>query len=559
MKKNLEILFILISVLFLCNDVFSQVKDATNQYQLNKSSIPNINADATQLLNNIQEPVLTSTTPVEGVVDPEKYIVGQGDIFNLGLYGYLNQVIPLTVSLEGTIIVPTVGEIEVNGLTLKRAKDKVINTVKKRYYSSDVSFTLAQPRTFLIQVAGLTQGTYKSTSLTRPSQIISLILFDTLNYQRKIEEKKYGEFIPQYSFRNIELLRKDGSTVRIDFYKFFSTKEDKYNPFLKEGDLLKIPNLELNKNCITVNGAVQLQGDYEYSDDDDLETVIGLGRGFDPNAEPDSIIVYRPTDFAKSFDVYYLSYDKDKNFKIKVFDRVFVKYKYDFKRMVSVKVLGEVLRPGIYPITFKNTRLKDVIEMAGGFTKNAYLPLCIVFRSFDEEYTRRDTMEIMINRRANDLIVTEKDKLSFEEDVRGRRNRVVIDFEKLFNENDESQNIIVEEKDIIYINDDKKIVYVYGQVQSEGYVAYKKGENVDYYIEKAGGYSLAADEGDTRIIKFNSRGWFKPDDTEIYSGDFIYVPKKQHKPFSETMTIISQVASLILGVLTTYILIKNTQ
>ena len=50
---------------------------------------------------------------------------------------------------------------------------------------------------------------------------------------------------------------------------------------------------------------------------------------------------------------------------------------------------------------------------------------------------------------------------------------------------------------------------------------------------------LAADEGNTRIIKFNSRGWYKTDETKILSGDFIYVPKKSPKEFREYFTIIA--------------------
>ena len=96
--------------------------------------------------------------------------------------------------------------------------------------------------------------------------------------------------------------------------------------------------------------------------------------------------------------------------------------------------------------------------MTGGFKQSAYLPLSIVFRRYDEEYTKKDTAEIFVNMRANDLIVNEKDKLSFERDILSRRNRMVVDFEKLFNDNDLSQNILLEDKDVIYINDDKKIV-----------------------------------------------------------------------------------------------------
>jgi polysaccharide biosynthesis/export protein len=528
----------------------------TGNFQINKS---NVNTDAYQLLGEMKEPgVYNSGYLVEGVVDAEKYIVGQGDLFSLGLYGYVNQIIPISVSLEGSVVIPTVGEIKIDGMTLKKAKEKVISAVKKRYYSSDVSFTLSQPRKFLIQVSGLTQGPYPVTSLTRASQLIATIVFDTLNVSLKQDYPKMVE-TSKFSLRNIELKRKDGSMVRIDLYKYYMTRDDKYNPTFKEGDLLKIPITNLNVNIVSVYGAVQLPGHYEYTVDDDLETLIGLGKGFDSNAEPDSILLYRPYGESKGFNIQNLSYEKDKNFKINLFDRIFVKRKNNYQKMISVNVLGEIVRPGIYPITFKNTRLKDIVEMAGGFTSNAYLPLCIIFRSFDEEYTRRDTMEIMINRRANDLLVSETDRLNFEEDIRGRRNRVVVDFEKLFLQNDESQNIILQDRDVIYINDDKKAVYVYGQVETEGYVTFKNGESMDYYIEKAGGFSLAADKSDTRIIKFNSRGWYKPGDIEIKSGDFIYVPKKTNKSFTETVSLISQIAGVILGILTTYILIKNTQ
>jgi hypothetical protein len=94
-------------------------------------------------------------------------------------------------------------------------------------------------------------------------------------------------------------------------------------------------------------------------------------------------------------------------------------------------------------------------------------------------------------------------------------------------------------------------------VNSEGYVQYVEGKDYEYYIEKAGGYTLGADEGHTRIIKFNSRGWYKTGDISISSGDFIYVPKIEKKSFSDIITVIAQISGILLGVLTTYILIKS--
>jgi protein involved in polysaccharide export with SLBB domain len=159
--------------------------------------------------------------------------------------------------------------------------------------------------------------------------------------------------------------------------------------------------------------------------------------------------------------------------------------------------------------------------------------------------------------RANDVLITPAEKRNFETDIKSRRNRVVVDFEKLIINNDQSQNALLEDKDIIYINDDKKIVYVYGQVNNEGYVPFVAGKEYEYYVERAGGYSLSADDGNTRIIKFNSRGWYKPDDTEINSGDYIYVPKYEKKTFTEKISLIAQIAGVLLGVLTTYLLFKK--
>jgi protein involved in polysaccharide export with SLBB domain len=287
--------------------------------------------------------------------------------------------------------------------------------------------------------------------------------------------------------------------------------------------------------------------------------VIGIARGFDVNAEQDSILLYRPFGNTDGYDILNLEYVKNKNFKIEKYDRIFVKSTINYQKNLSVLVLGEVLRPGYYPISFKNTRLKDVIEMAGGFREKAYLPLSILFRDYDSEYTNKDSAELLINLRANDLIVTEADKTNFSVDLKGRRNRVIVDFDKLYNKNDESQNILLEGKDVIYINDNKNIVYVFGQVGQEGYVPFSKGKDVEYYIRKAGGYSLAADEGDTRIIKFNSRGWYKPGEVDVQSGDFVYVPKEVQEPFGVTIALIAQIAGVILGVLTTYILIKQNK
>ena len=562
MKKKIFLIsiFVLLSILF-TKSVQSQ---STTHNTTTQGSY--INADMADILAQISIPNIINTpgAPMEGVIDPKTYIIGPNDLFTFGIYGYINQQLQLFVNPEGSLIVPTIGEIKIDGLSLEQAKEKVVSAVKKRYYSSEVNFNLLTPRTFWINTSGLVQGKYLATPLTRASDLLRGILYDSLNVSRIFfetteREKTDKESInpTRMSMRNIKLERKDGSIVNVDLYKYFMTNKDEYNPRLKEGDVLRMPYVSLTKSYISVEGAVQLGGVYEYAEGDDLETVIGLGRGFDNNAEQDSIIIYRPSKENSSFQVISLKYDENKDFKIEVYDRVFVKFISDVNRLATVLVLGEIQRPGYYPIIYKTTKLKDIIEMAGGLRPNASLPLSILFRKWDAEYTAKDSMEIFINQRANDLIVSEMDKKNFDIDMKSRRNRVVVDFEKLLVNNDESQNITLEDKDVVYLNDNKNIVYVFGQVNNEGYVPYEEGKNYEYYVKKAGGYSLAADEGKTRVIRFNSRGWYEAENVEPSSGDFVYVPKKDKKEFKDIITVVSQIASVIIGVLTTYILIRN--
>ena len=531
----------------------------------NTGNTGTINADAPQLIGNFVSTLSSGNIPLEQAINSDEYIVGPNDVFNLGIYGYINQQIQVAVSLEGTLIIPTVGEVNVNGITLTEARSRVISKVKKRYYSSDISFTLASPKTFIIKISGLNQGNFPVNSVTRVSQLLNTLIYDTLNIT-KYYNKKYTDnknripeeiFPSKMSLRNIDLVRKNGTVEKVDIYKYFLTKDNKYNPFFREGDFLQIPYNQLEQNFITVNGGVQLPGSYEFAPGDDLETVIGIARGFDLNAEKDSVIVYRPYANSKGFEVINLSYDRDKYFKINNFDRIFVAFNSDYKRKSTVLILGEVPRPGYYPISFKNTHLSEVIQMAGGLLPTAYLPLSILFRKYDVEYTSRDSAEILINLRANDLITTEADRTNFISDIGSKRNRVIVDFEKLLNNRDKSQDAILEDKDVIYINDNKNIVYVYGQVNNEGYVPYEPGKDYEYYVEKAGGYSLAAEKSDARVIKFNSRGWYKADETIVQSGDYVYIPKKVNTSFSQLVTIISAIGGLVIALVTTVIVLKK--
>ena len=125
--------------------------------------------------------VLFNDQLMEGPVNANKYIVGPNDVFSLGIWGVLTQAIPVAVTPEGSLIIPSVGEVAVSGLTLAETKEKVIAKVKKRYISGEITLTLVSPRKFSVTVSGVGQGTYPMSAVMRTSGLISFILTDSIS------------------------------------------------------------------------------------------------------------------------------------------------------------------------------------------------------------------------------------------------------------------------------------------------------------------------------------------------------------------------------------------
>jgi protein involved in polysaccharide export with SLBB domain len=566
MKPIKPLVFLIIIILF-SGRIYSQKGDLNEEKTSPLKTIdiqqPSIDLTDFDILRQI-EPMATTSTMyndqlMEGPIDPNTYIVGPNDIFSLGLWGILNQPLPLIVSPEGSLIIPSVGEVNISGLTLAEAKEEVISKVKKRYISAEITLTLVSPRRFMVTVTGVGQGMYPTSAILRASGIISFIFSDSISLMKSgTSPAERGNF----SFRNIELTRKNGDKVRIDLRKYFATRDDNFNPFLKEGDIINIPKYDWEGKFISVMGAVQFPGVFEYIEGDDLETAIQLVRGVTSVANLDSIQISRLTLDAKKMTNVYVKYEENKKMKLLPNDMITVLAYAEQRRDFRVWVLGEVIRPGLYPITLGETRLSEIIPMTGGFTSEAYLPTSELYRKLDTLFLlvrNRDTIESYFTQRLSDVISNKDEKENFEQETKYKIGRVNLDFEKLFLKGDKSQDVILRKGDIIYIADNRKQIYVYGQVSNPGYIPYKEGADCMYYIEKAGGFGDRADESEVRVIKFKTREWMEPDNAKIESDDFIYVPKVLKRDFAYDIDLIAKVASIVVSVITLALLIIQTQ
>jgi polysaccharide biosynthesis/export protein len=554
--------YLILILLLFGYSVYPQVtnkKDQSTTSPTQNISVPTPNIDVSNM--DILRQIEPSTTMqpyseqlMEGPVNINKYTVGPNDVFSLGIWGVLNQAIPLSVSPEGSLIIPSVGEVSVSGLTLAEAKEKVISKVRGRYISGEITLTLVSPRKFIVTVTGVGQGKYPMSAITRASGLLNFIISDSISLMRSGTTP--GERA-RFSVRNITLTRKNGQQLRIDLHKYFATQDEKYNPFLLEGDVINIPKYDIDAVFLSVDGAVQFPGMFEFVEGDDLETALQLVRGATTAASMDSILISRLDLSANKMTNIYVNYERDKHMPLQVNDRVYVMSTNELRRDFRITIWGEVVRPGPYPITENSSKLSEIIKLCGGLKENAYLPTSELYRKIDTFSViskSRDTTENLFTQRLNDVITNRDEKEYFENETKSRIGRVNVDFEKLF-KGDESQDVILRQGDIIYIGDNKKQVYVYGQVNKPGYVPFKDGAGYEYYIQNAGGYGERADEDEVRVIKFKTREWLQPDDAKIQSNDFIYVPKLIKRDFAYDIDLIAKVSSVIATVLTLALLV----
>jgi polysaccharide export outer membrane protein len=533
-----------------------------------------------------------SSIPMEGPVDPKQYIVGPSDMFALTFWGAPPLEYTLPVTPEGTLLIPTVGEVRVADMTLAAARSRVVEAVEKKYRPGSLTMTLIRPRSFIVTLRGVVSkpGQYIASAVDRVEKIVSQgasvntpattftipaltsaglpVMQDDFRVP-KINTR--SEIDEQVSTRNIKLVRRNGDTLRVDIPKYYATLDNRYNPFLVDGDLIIVPSKALSMNFVSLHGAVNMAGRYEFVDGDSLLGLIRIAQGLHGNADRRTATIYRAESAGEhtqelAVDLEAVLADKSRDVPLQQGDRVLIPFRVEKRRDYYVSIGGEVVSPGIYPITRESTKLSDLIRSAGGITDRALLNSSIFWRKDDKitipdasqlDYTNISELQYSKYLRAHQFGMV--DSNYFFVDLKAGRQPVVINFKELLASRDSTYDVTLRHEDFIYIASDEHSVLVQGQVGEPGYVAFVPGADYRYYIRKAGDYQEYADEREVRIIKGGSFSWFEPGDTKIESGDRIWVPKLTKKNFTYYFNFVRDVTTVVISLATLIYIARSTK
>jgi protein involved in polysaccharide export with SLBB domain len=482
---------------------------------------------------------------LESTIDPLHYYVGPSDVFAVTVWNVPQASFVLTVTPEGSLYIPTVGEVRVSDMTLDAAKARVLAELKRKYTAGQASVTLTAARPILVTVLGtvLNPATYTLAAHNRIDRAI-----EEANKPVRNQEADAAEPVMRaMSQRHILVKHKDGTTSRADIPRFRATRDNRLNPYLREGDVVVVPRLDRSSPMTAIYGDVNAPDHFEFVQGDSVKDLVGMAFGFTATAIADSIELFRQSTDAERQDRRLLDgrailAGEQADLALLPGDRIVVRRKRDLRTDRRVSVQGEVHFPGFYPIARQSTKLSEIIAAAGGFTDLAALGSSeVIRRSVDPSALQLERLESLRGG------VAQEDSAYFvlETELRLRKEIVNVDFEKLFLNKDSTQDLVLRDGDYINIPALTKSVYVFGQVVSPGNIAFLPGADYRYYIQKAGGATDRAREGDVRIVKARTKQWLSPGDTEMEAGDYVWVPKDPERPFAYYLSTMSQAAAII--------------
>ena len=246
-----------------------------------------ISRDSTVFGSEYFTEVSTAFVPNYRIATPASYVLGPGDELIIQVYGYSEQTYNVTVSAEGSVYIQNVGPVEVSGLSVEAAANKIRNRLAATIYrainsgQTRVEVTLGRIKSITVSVVGQASkpGTYTIPSLSTVFNLLYLC----------------GGPNDNGSFREIELIRGDEVFRIIDLYDFLSNGIRSSNVLLQDQDVIRIPFYQRRVN---LEGQVRRSGKFEMKEDETLEDLLGFSGGFTDSAYRSSVKVTRITDSA---------------------------------------------------------------------------------------------------------------------------------------------------------------------------------------------------------------------------------------------------------------------
>ena len=314
-----------------------------------------------------------SFTPNLNLATPTTYQLGPGDELLIDIWGASENNYRKKVTKEGAIRIEGIGPIYVSGLSIEKAKTKIISYLKKIYNGIGAAnnsynkvyteVSLVGVRTVQVSMIGEIKvpGSY---SLNALSTVLNALY-------------AAGGPTENGSFRNIKVIRGGKEFSQFDIYQYLLKGSQKGNIFLQDQDIIYV---ETYRSKIEVTGEVKRSGIYELKQDENIQDLITYFSGFTSSAYKERLLIERVNGKEKVVSEVLLEQQKD--FAMQDGDKLIVGEINDrYSNKVSIE--GAVYRPGNYELT-KDLTVSGLLGKASGIKEKAFLGKGLIYREINE-------------------------------------------------------------------------------------------------------------------------------------------------------------------------------
>ena len=384
------------------------INDSVQNGQLNQQNQQNEDEELKRFGLELFAGSPSTFAPISDVPVPADYTVGSGDELVIQLFGKENATHRLRVNRAGIINFPSLGPVQVAGMSFSEVRDSLNQRVKEQMIGVRSDISLGEMRTMQVFVMGdaYKPGAYTVSALTTISQAIYYS----------------GGFGDSGALRDIQLKR-DGQVIRkLDMYDLLLKGDARNDVRLMPGDVVFIGSVA---QTVSVDGEVNRPAIYEVKPGQTYKQLIQMAGGFTANAFFEKIDIKR-YGIEGSREALTLNFvnSQDQQAKVKVGDEVNVLKKSE-ELTQYVQIEGDVRHPGF--VQWKSgLRIADLFHSVdSSFNSTADVNYAVIVREINSQ---RDIETYQVNLAKAILAPNSKDNLQLQS-----RDRVLV-FNRFNNE-----------------------------------------------------------------------------------------------------------------------------
>lgn len=470
-------------------------------------------------------------------VNPE-YVIGPGDVIQVRAWGMIDIALDAPVKRDGTIYLPSIGQIAVSGVKFRNLESHLKEAVSKVFANFELSASIARTRSVQIYVTGHAQrpGTY---NLSAMSTLLNALFAS-------------GGPSATGTMRNVEVKRGGKGIISFDLYKVLLYGDTSGDIGLQDGDVIFIPPVGPQ---VALLGDVKNPAIYELATSASVADLVTWSGGFESAAELKRVIVEKSSGAAfQTVAELQASWDDVSSRLstlpvapteiIRVFAPGAVPIEVKIER-AFVRVDGAVNQSGVIELR-KGETLKSLMERVGGISDYGYLYGMKLMR----ESVRREQqskIDEAVDRFEQELEASVKQRIAAGVDpgtvsleaasqrrLVGKLRNVKADGRIILNLKDadavvaDLPELPLLDGDRIYVPQRPMTVDVIGAVYQQNTFIFQEDRSVSNYLALAGGTTRTADRGE--VYRICADGTVKSrrhsGGGDINPGDAIVVPEK---------------------------------